>query len=87
MKRSKIIGYARIGNFAFSFGITSVLALLLGFWGGNFLDKKFATAPLFMILGLLFGIFITFQALFSDLKVLTKLEEVEVEKDDEDTGK
>lgn len=86
MKKTKLINYARMANFAYSFGITSVIALLLGFWGGSWLDKKFATSPIFMLLGLLLGMVVTFQALFSELRVYNQLEELSSSDEEDDKG-
>lgn len=87
MDKKKFIDAARMSNFAFSFGVTSVFALLLGFWAGRWLDSKLGSSPIFMLIGLLFGMAVTFQTLFSELKVLRKFEELEPENDEEDEDK
>ena len=74
-----------MGNFAFSFGITSVISILLGFWAGTWLDKKLETSPWLMLAGIFAGIFLTFQALFSEMKVYNKLEEMETKAAKEET--
>lgn len=68
--------YVRYMNFAISFGISSIVAMLLGYAGGSWLDKRLGTTPVFMLIGLLLGIATTFLILAKEIKVLDKLEKV-----------
>jgi len=77
------VDYARYINFAFSFGVTMVLSLLLGFYGGRWLDQKLGTEPLFLVAGLLLGVFVSFTSLLAELKVLETTKEPGGTGDDE----
>lgn len=45
-------------------GIELTLSVLFGFFGGRWLDEKFATSPVLAILGLVFGAAAGFRAVF-----------------------
>ncbi|MCL4514558.1 MAG: AtpZ/AtpI family protein [Firmicutes bacterium] len=64
--------YARYANFAFSFGFTLVISLLLGYFGGSFLDRKLHTSPFLMIAGILAAIILSFKTLLAEVAVLDK---------------
>lgn len=84
--KKNYLNYARYVNFAFSFGTTSVVSMLLGFFGGQWLDKKFGTTPIFILVGVFLGIGLTFKSLVTELKILNKIEE-NLEKEKENAGK
>ena len=52
-----------VGRFG-AIGIELVVATLIGYFGGEWLDGRFHTKPWLMILGLLFGIAAGFRALW-----------------------
>jgi len=64
--------YARYANFAFSFGITMAASILLGYFGGNLLDRKLGTAPFLMLAGILLGVGVSFYSLLQELYLLEK---------------
>lgn len=64
--------YAKYANFAMSFGVTMVVSLLLGYYGGNWLDCKYGTSPLFLIIGLLGGTALAFYSMVKELMALDK---------------
>ncbi len=66
--------YARYANFAFSFGFTLVISLLLGYFGGSFLDRKLHTSPFLMLAGILVAIVLSFKSLLAEVAVLDKAE-------------
>lgn len=68
--------YVRYMNFAISFGVSSIVSMLLGYAGGTWLDNKLGTTPVFMLIGLLLGIATTFLILAKEIDVLDKLEKV-----------
>lgn len=70
------LNYARYANFAMSFGITSVAAMLLGFLGGQWLDQKLGTSPLFLLAGIFLGVGLSFKHLMTELKILHRAEEL-----------
>ncbi len=77
MKNNKdYFNYARYTNFAFSFGATSIVSMLLGFFGGQWIDNKLGTFPIFLIVGIFLGIALTFKSLMTELKMLNKQEEI-----------
>jgi len=57
-------------NFALSFGITMIASLLIGYYGGSWLDRKFGTSPFLMLAGVLVGVATSFYALLQELKIL-----------------
>jgi F0F1-type ATP synthase assembly protein I len=64
--------YARYANMAFSFGVTMVAGILLGLYGGEWLDRQLGTSPLFMLAGILLGVGVGFRSMLSELRVLEK---------------
>lgn len=71
-KKRNYWDYARYTNIAFSFGITLTAGILLGFYGGSWLDRRWGTAPWLMIAGILLGIGLGFYSLLSELRVLER---------------
>ncbi|MHB1125883.1 MAG: AtpZ/AtpI family protein [Bacillota bacterium] len=74
--------YARYVNFAFSFGVTMAASILLGLFGGKWLDEKLGTSPWLLVAGLLMGVGIAFKSLFDELKALERPPLDEDDKDD-----
>lgn len=62
--------YAKYINFALSFGTTMAVSLLLGFFGGRWLDRKFGTEPVFLIVGILAGTAMAFYSLIKEIQAL-----------------
>lgn len=71
MKR--YLEYSRYANLAFSFGTTMVASMLLGYFGGNWLDRKLGTFPWLMVVGLLLGVAVSFYNLFTEIKVFQEV--------------
>lgn len=69
-KKDHWIIYVRYFSFALSFGVTMILAILLGLFGGRWLDRQLSTDPIFMLLGIFFGIAAGFYRLWSELSIL-----------------
>lgn len=69
-KKTNWMKFLRYFNLAFSFGITMILAMLLGFYAGEWLDRRLGTSPLFILLGIFLGMAAGFYNLWS---VLSKL--------------
>ncbi|MDN5325464.1 MAG: synthase protein [Moorella sp. (in: firmicutes)] len=57
---------------AFSFGITLAAGTLLGFYGGNWLDRRLGTSPWLMLAGALLGIGAGFYSIFNELRALER---------------
>jgi len=75
---------ARYYNFGISFGITTISAILLGLYGGWWLDRRLGTLPIFLLLGVFLGIGISFYSLWSELKALKdRSSEAEAERRDD----
>jgi F0F1-type ATP synthase assembly protein I len=58
--------------FAFDLGFAIVIPLVIFALGGRFLDKKFETSPLFLIIGLLISIVFTGISIYKKTKKYTK---------------
>lgn len=72
MRKQPYWQYAKYANLALSLGLTMAAAIFLGYWGGNWMDKKLGTAPWLMLLGMLAGIGVGFRSILSELKALEK---------------
>ena len=64
-------------------GITMVVATVIGYFFGRYLDTVFGTAPWLMIVFLLFGIAAGFKNLYDQTKKIIRIDE-EPRKDDHD---
>ena len=60
--------------FGISFGITMVVSIYFGYQGGLWLDQKYATDPIFTLLGVLAGVFVSFMSLMDKLKIMDKFD-------------
>ncbi|NLA25941.1 MAG: AtpZ/AtpI family protein [Firmicutes bacterium] len=69
--------YARYLNLAFSIGISMTLAILLGVFGGDWLDRRMGTSPLFLLLCIFLGIGAGFYNLWSELSKLAEIEKAQ----------
>ena len=72
MEPRDYLKYAKYVNFAVSFGVTMAACLLLGFFGGRWLDRKLGTAPVFLVLGLLAGTAMAFYSMLKELQALNR---------------
>ncbi|NLA05143.1 MAG: AtpZ/AtpI family protein [Firmicutes bacterium] len=71
--KRKWIKHARYINLAISFGLTMVLTILLGVYGGLWLDRRLGSTPLFLLLGIFLGVGAGFYNLWSELSKLNEL--------------
>lgn len=76
----KLGGTNKYLGFAVSFGLTMAITIYLLLKGGQWLDAKLGTAPVFMFLGVILGIGAVFKRLFTDLRTLAAFD-----KDEEDS--
>ncbi|MBI2914331.1 MAG: AtpZ/AtpI family protein [Firmicutes bacterium] len=67
------LDYLRYGNIALSWGITTVVLLAAGVYGGYLLDRKLQSSPLFLIFGSFVAIGISFKSLITEILVLEKM--------------
>ena len=58
------IGPLRAGMFALQFGFVVGGFVLGGIWAGDYLDGRFGTAPLLVIVGMLVGLLLSFGTLY-----------------------
>ncbi|MDI3279834.1 MAG: AtpZ/AtpI family protein [Bacillota bacterium] len=72
--RAALWAYAKYANIALSFGVTTAVSILLGYWGGNWVDRRLGTFPIFMVLGVLLGVGASFKSLFDLVAALERLE-------------
>ena len=71
-KKLSWIYIARYANLAFSFGVTLIAAVLLGLYGGCWVDRRLGTFPSFMLIGIFLGVGIGFYNLWSELTTMMK---------------
>jgi hypothetical protein len=71
MAKNENNGY-KYFNFALSFGLTLAITAYLLYKGGEWLDSRFGTAPLFMCLGILLAIVTVFKQLIEDINKMNK---------------
>lgn len=78
-------------NLAFSLGVSMVLIMLLGIYGGNWLDNRLGSSPFFLLLGIILGTGAGFYNLWSELSKLVEIDkrrkqELEEDKQHEEIG-
>ena len=56
----------------FGMGFYIAIAIVLGIWGGNWLDEKFDTSPLLLIIGLILGIALAVLGAYNMMKPFIK---------------
>ena len=56
----------------FGMGFYIAIAIVLGIWGGNWLDEKFNTGPLLLIIGLILGIAVAVLGAYNMMKPFIK---------------
>ena len=56
----------------FGMGFYIAIAIVLGIWGGNWLDEKFDTGPLLLIIGLILGIAVAVLGAYNMMKPFIK---------------
>lgn len=84
-KKHSYMTYAKYANMAMSFGLTMTAGILLGFYGGRWLDGRFGTGPWLMLAGMLLGVAVGFRSIWSELMTLEKeLKTEKKKKDNED---
>ncbi len=66
-------------NFGISFGLTMAITMYLLYRGGQWLDARLGTYPVFMMIGILLAVGAVFKRLMADLKIMNQ----EDRKDDE----
>ena len=57
-------------DLALRWGLTLAIAVLIGFFGGRWIDTRLNTTPLFLLIGVLWGIGGSFYYLFLQVKQL-----------------
>ncbi len=73
-EKKRWLKYARYINLAFSFGISMILTMLLGIFGGDWLDRRLGTSPLFLLLGIFLSVGAGFYNLWSELSKLVEID-------------
>lgn len=64
--------FAKYGSIGIAWVLSTSIYMYLGFKGGTWLDDKFQSAPLFMVLGLVVGIALSMQSLVMHITEVTK---------------
>ena len=82
--KRRYVDYAKYLNFALSFGLTMIFCMLLGYYCGQWLDRHFGTEPIFLVVGLLLGIFASFYSLLAEIEVLNRTEKMLKEKEEKE---
>jgi ATP synthase protein I len=75
-KKEHWMVHVRHFDFALSFGITMILAILFGLFAGKWLDQRLGSGPAFMLLGIIFGVGAGFYRLWSELSSLQQEESI-----------
>ncbi|MGF7183935.1 F0F1-type ATP synthase assembly protein I [Desulfitispora alkaliphila] len=63
----------RFIHMGFSFGITFAVLSFMGYLGGNYLDQRLGTAPVFLILGIMAGGGLAFYSLIKEILLYDKI--------------
>jgi len=74
---AKISATGKYLGFATSFGLTMAITVYFLFKGGQWLDVRLGTTPIFMFLGVILGVAAVFKRLLTDLKTLDKMDKSE----------
>lgn len=64
--------YARYGSIGISWVLTTAIYLYLGYRGGQWLDTRFGTAPVFLVLGMVMAIGLSLLTLTKDVMALDR---------------
>ena len=81
-KKKRVLGYGKLPqgyDLAFRWGLTLAISVLMGFFIGRWADIKLGTTPLFLLIGIFWGIGGSFYSLFLQIKKMQKDEESESE--------
>lgn len=70
--RNSWVVLARYANLAFSLGVTMATSILLGFFGGRWLDRHFGTEPFLLLVGILLGTGLAFKSMIDEINTLTR---------------
>lgn len=63
--------YGKYATIGISWVVTTAVYLFLGYRVGNWLDARWGTAPIFFVVGLLFGMILSVMTLVKELLALT----------------
>lgn len=66
--------YAKYSNIALAWGIATIVYILVGYYGGSWLDHRWNTAPVFAIIGVVFGVATSFKHLWDDINEILEQE-------------
>ncbi len=64
-------------DLALRWGLTLAISVLMGLFAGRWIDTKLGTTPLFLLIGVFWGVGGSFYSLFLQLKKLQEEEESE----------
>lgn len=64
--------FARYGSLGISWVLTTAVYLFLGYRGGQWLDERLGTGPIFLILGMILGAGLSLMTLTKELLALDK---------------
>lgn len=67
MKNKGYFEYAKYGSIGISWVLTTSIYFYLGFKGGTYLDARFNSAPIFLLLGLLGGMALSLKTLIGNI--------------------
>lgn len=63
--------YGKYGSIGIAWVLSTAIYVYLGFKGGTYLDDRLETAPIFLIVGLLFGLGLSIKSLIDHILALT----------------
>lgn len=81
--RSNEFGFGRLPqafDLALRWGLTLAVSVLLGFFIGRWVDMKLRTTPLFLLIGIFWGVGGSFYSIYLQLKKLQEKEDQEAKK-------
>jgi ATP synthase protein I len=73
---------ANYANLAVSFGVMMCVSVFLGFLAGNWLDQRFHSAPIFLVIFIILGVFLGFYSLIKEILLLELIDKQNKSKKD-----
>lgn len=64
--------FAKYGSIGISWVLSTSIYLYLGYKGGTYLDERFESAPVFLLIGLVVAIGLSFASLMAEILALAK---------------
>ncbi len=82
MKNKGYFEYAKYGSIGISWVLTTSIYFYLGYKGGTYLDQRFDSAPIFLLVGLLGGMALSIKTLITNILELLGSKNAKVDGDE-----